>query len=62
MDIVELNKLTQYKKVSDAETRLMEPQALNNDQALILVINACRKKYGLHKTVKIIHGLGVKKL
>lgn len=62
MDIVEINKLTQKKKVKDAEIRLFELIDLTKDQSTTLVLYALRKQYGLNKTVKIIHGLGVKKL
>lgn len=62
MDIVEINKLTQKKKVHEAEIRLYELLNLSKDQSLTLVLNACRKQYGLQKTVKIIHGLGVQKI
>lgn len=59
MDFIEINKLTQRKKVLDAECTLYELNELNKDQATILVLQALRKQYGLNKTVKIIHGLGV---
>lgn len=62
MDFVEINKLTQRKKVHDAEIRLHELLDLTKEQSLTLVLNACRKQYGLSKTVKIVHGLGVKNL
>lgn len=62
MDIVEINKMTQRKKVRSAEDRLYELYNLTKDEATILVLNACRNTYGLNKTVKIIHGLGIKKL
>lgn len=62
MDIVEINKLIRKKDVHAAEIRLYELLDLTKDQSLILVLNACRKTYGLNKTVKIIHGLGVKRL
>ena len=62
MDLVEINKLTQKKKVKDAEIRLYELMDLNKDQCTTLVLYALRKQYGLNKTVKIIHGLGVKNL
>lgn len=62
MDIVEINKLTQKKKVKNAEIRLYELLDLTKDQSTTLVLYALRKQYGLNKTVKIIHGLGVKKL
>lgn len=62
MDFVEINKLTQKKKVKEAEVRLYELLDLNKDQSTTLVLYALRKQYGLQKTVKIIHGLGVKHL
>lgn len=62
MDIVEINKMTQRKAVHEAEIRLYELLNLTKDQSLTLILNACRKQYGLHKTVKIVHGLGVKNL
>lgn len=62
MDFVEINKLTQRKKVHDAEIRLYELLDLTKDQSTVLVLYALRKQYGLKNTVKIIHGLGVKHL
>lgn len=62
MDIVEINKLTQKKKILESEIRLYELLDLTKEQSLTLVLNACRKQYGLSKTVKIVHGLGVKNL
>lgn len=62
MDIVEINKMTQRSKVHESEIRLHELLNLTKEQSLTLVLNACRKQYGLSKTVKIIHGLGVKNL
>lgn len=62
MDIVEINKLTNKRKVFECEIRLNELLNLTKEQSLILVLNACRKQYGLSKTVKIVHGLGVKNL
>lgn len=62
MDIVEINKMTQKKKVHASEIRLYELLDLTKEQSLTLVLNACRKQYGLNKTVKIIHGLGVKSI
>lgn len=59
MDLIEINKLTQRKKVYDAEIKLYELNELSQDQATTLVLQALRKTYGLSKTVKIIHGLGV---
>ena len=54
--------MTQKKKVKDAEIRLYELLDLTKDQSTTLVLQALRKQYGLQKTVKIIHGLGVKNL
>lgn len=62
MDIVEINKMTQRKKVHEAEIKLYELNQLTKDQSLVLVLQALRKTYGLSRTVKIIHGLGVKNL
>lgn len=62
MDFVEINKLTQRKKVHEAEIRLYELLDLTKDQATVLVLQALRKQYGLKNTVKIVHGLGVKHL
>lgn len=62
MDFVEINKLTQKKKVHEAEIRLYELLDLTKEQSTTLVLQALRKQYGLQKTVKIIRGLGIKKL
>lgn len=62
MDIIEINKMTQRKKVYDAEVRLNELLSLTKEQSTTLVLQALRKQYGLQKTVKIIRGLGIKKL
>lgn len=62
MDIVEINKMIQKKKIYQAEIRLYELLDLTKEQSLTLILNACRKQYGLAKTVKIIHGLGVKNI
>lgn len=62
MDFVEINKMTQRSKVHESEIRLHELLDLTKEQSLTLVLNACRKQYGLAKTVKIVHGLGVKNL
>ena len=61
MDIIEINRKTQNKKVEAAELQLYQVgNSLTKDHSLILVLQACKKYYGLQKTVKIIHGLGVK--
>lgn len=62
MDIVEINKRTQRKYTDPALDKLYELYNLTKDESLTLVLYACKKQYGLKKTVKIVHGLGVKKL
>ena len=62
MDIVEVNKLIQRKKIGSALDHLYELCDLTKDESLTLILNACKKEYGLMKTVKIVHGLGVKNL
>lgn len=62
MDLIEINKMTQRKKVYSAESTLYELNELSQDEATTLVLQALRKTYGLTKTVKIIHGLGVEHL
>lgn len=62
MDIVEINKLRQKKKVGSALDHLYELCDLTKEESLTLILNACCKEYGLMKTVKIVHGLGVKGL
>lgn len=62
MDIVEINKYTQDKKVRSARDNLYNLSNITKNDSTILVVYACRKMYGLRNTVKIIHGLGVKNL
>ena len=62
MDLIEINKMTQRKRVYAAESTLYELNELSKDEATTLVLQALRKTYGLTKTVKIIHGLGVQHL
>ena len=62
MDIVEINKRTQRKYTDPALDHLFELSNLTKDDSLTLVLFALKKYYGLGKTVKIIHGLGVKNL
>lgn len=62
MDIVEINKLRCKNRLHEAEDKLYELGELTKDQALTLIVQACCKHYGLRKTVKIVHGLGVKNL
>lgn len=62
MDFVEINKYIQKSKVSEAELHLYEPKDLTKEESLRLLLNACKKEYGIVKTVKIVHGFGIKKL
>lgn len=62
MDIVEINKYTQERKVRSARDNLYNLSNITKNDSTILVVYACRKMYGLRNTVKIVHGLGVKKL
>lgn len=59
MDIVEINKLKQKKRVRSAEDHLYNSLKITKDDATILVINALCKEYGIFRTADIIHGLGV---
>lgn len=60
MDIVEINKLTQKKRVNPALDKLYELYKLTKEDSVILIAYACRKQYGVAKTVKILHGLDFK--
>ena len=62
MDIVEINKLTQKKRVDLALQHMCNLSKLTNADAISLVLVACKKEYGLRVTTNIIHALGVKKL
>lgn len=62
MDIVEINKKVRKKSVDLCTDHLYELCELTKDESLTLILYACKKQYGLNKTVKIIHGLGVKHL
>lgn len=62
MDIVEINKRTLRKYTDPALDHLFELSNLTKDESLTLILYACKKYYGLNKTVKIVHGLGVKNL
>lgn len=62
MDIVEINKRLQRKWTDPALDHLYELCNLTKEDATTLILIACKKQFGLQKTVKIIHGLGVKKL
>lgn len=62
MDFVEINKRLHRKYTDPAFDHLYELCDLTKEEATTLVLYACRKTYGLNKTVKIVHGLGVKRL
>lgn len=62
MDIVEINKKLHRKFTDPALDHLYELCNLTKDEATTLVLYACKKEFGLNKTVKIVHGLGVKNL
>lgn len=62
MDIVQINKMTQKKKVRSAENHLYNLGKITKYDATILVVNAVCKEYGIFRTADIIHGLGVDKI
>lgn len=62
MDIVEINKMCQSKKVRSATDNLYSLSKITKNDSLILMIYACKKMYGIGLTTKIIHGLGVRDL
>lgn len=62
MDFVEINKATQRRRADAALDHLYELCDLTKEESMILVLYACKKQYGVMKTAKICHGLGVKKL
>lgn len=62
MDIIEINKRTSSKLVLSSRNNLYNCKNVNKEDSLTLILYACKKIYGLQKTVKIIHGLGVKNL
>lgn len=62
MDFVEINKYTQEKKVRSARDNMYNLSNMTKQDSTVLVLYACRKLYGLKNTVKIVHGLGIKKL
>ena len=61
MDIIELNKITQKKKVDSAEKKMLSKD-ITKEEALCLIVNALKRVYGIRATVNIVHGLGVKNL
>ena len=54
MDIVEINKLTQRKRVGSATDRLYELGKITKEDAVILIAYALRKEYGVIKTAEIL--------
>lgn len=62
MDFIEINKRTGNKYIFSASDNLYSHKEINKEDALTLILYACKKTFGLQKTVKIIHGLGVKNL
>lgn len=62
MDIIEINKRAGDKFVFPARNNLYNRKTVDKEDSLTLILYACKKMYGLQKTVKIVHGLGVKDL
>lgn len=62
MDIIEINKRTGNRVVFSARNDLYNSKEVDKETSLTLILYACKKMYGLQKTVKIIHGLGVRNL
>ena len=62
MDFIEINKLTQFKKVQAASDKLYSNKTIDSYDAVILISYACKKLYGVKNTAKLIHSLGVKDL
>ena len=61
MDIIEINKYTQNKKVMESRNNLSQKK-MQKEDSLRLILYACKKMYGLQATVKLIHGIGVDKI
>ena len=62
MDIIEINKFTQLKKVHVSLDHMNGHRKLNKEDSLRLIINACKIQYGTMNTAKILHGVGVEKI
>lgn len=62
MDFVEINKATTEKKIRSARDNMYNLSEITKQESTALVLYACKKMYGLRNTVKIIRGLGIKKL
>lgn len=61
MDIIEINKFTQEKKVKSSRD-LLYAKNLNKTEALRLIIYATKRLYGTRNTVTILHKIGVDKI
>ena len=62
MDIVEINKRTQSKNVKPAIDHLYNNVSITKDESLTIILHTLKSVYGINRTIKIIRGLGVKKL
>lgn len=60
MDIVEINKITTDKKAGSARQHLYDFSNITKEDAVINMLWACKKCYGLRNTVKIVHSLDFK--
>lgn len=61
MDIIEINRFVQKKKLYHS-LDAMNNKKLNKEDSLRLIINACKVQYGTINTAKILHGVGVDKI
>lgn len=62
MDFVEINKLTQRKRVRSAEDHLMKLSNLTKEDCVTIIAALLKREYGIRLTVEVIHTLGVKNL
>ena len=62
MDFIEINKLTQNKRVNRSRDNLYNLSKLSSEDSVVLICYACKKLYGVGCTAKILHGLGIKDL
>ena len=61
MDIIEINRYTQNKKVIESRNKLTQKK-IQKEDSLRLILYACKKMYGLQATAKLIHSIGVDKI
>lgn len=61
MDLIEINKFTQEKKVKTSRD-LLYARNLNKTEALRLMIYASKRMYGATNTATILHKIGVDKI